>query len=81
MISNVSSKQTAARRGPPPNLSLLEAAIERGGLHPFFQAKFSMATGKIVGVEALARIAGPQADLAPGALCRAGRARRSASTA
>jgi EAL domain-containing protein (putative c-di-GMP-specific phosphodiesterase class I) len=63
MIS--ASKQTAARRGPPPNLSLLEGAIERNGLHPFFQGKFSMATGKVVGVEALARIAGPQQDLAP----------------
>jgi EAL domain-containing protein (putative c-di-GMP-specific phosphodiesterase class I) len=63
MIS--ASKQTAARRGPPPNLSLLEGAIERNGLHPFFQGKFSLATGKVVGVEALARIAGPQADLAP----------------
>ena len=63
MIS--ASKQTAARRGPPPNLSLLEGAIERNGLHPFFQGKFAVATGKVVGVEALARIAGPQADLAP----------------
>ncbi len=40
--------------------SLLDAAIERGGLHPFFQAKVSMATGVVTGAEALARIATPQ---------------------
>jgi EAL domain-containing protein (putative c-di-GMP-specific phosphodiesterase class I)/CheY-like chemotaxis protein len=37
--------------------SLLDAAIERGGLHPFFQAKVSMADRRISGAEALARIA------------------------
>jgi EAL domain-containing protein (putative c-di-GMP-specific phosphodiesterase class I)/ActR/RegA family two-component response regulator len=37
--------------------SLLDAAINRGGLHPFFQAKVSMQTGIITGAEALARIA------------------------
>lgn len=52
--------EPAARRNPPANPSLLEAAIERGGLHPFFHAKVSMATRKIVGAEALARIATPQ---------------------
>ncbi|MDZ4760106.1 MAG: EAL domain-containing response regulator [Alphaproteobacteria bacterium] len=43
----------------PATSSLLDAAIERGGLHPFFQAKISMATGRISGSEALARIATP----------------------
>ncbi len=52
--------QAAARRNPPASPSLLEAAIERGGLHPFFHAKVAMATRKIVGAEALARIATPQ---------------------
>lgn len=56
--------EAAARRNPPANPSLLEAAIERGGLHPFFHAKVSMATRKIVGVEALARIATPQMGFA-----------------
>ncbi len=37
--------------------SLLDAAIERGALHPFFQAKVSMADRTITGAEALARIA------------------------
>jgi EAL domain-containing protein (putative c-di-GMP-specific phosphodiesterase class I) len=54
---------TRARRGSAPNLSLLEAAIERGGLHPFFHAKYSVSTRRVTGVEALARIAGPQASL------------------
>ncbi len=39
--------------------SLLDAAIERGGLHPFFQAKVSMTSGVVMGAEALARIATP----------------------
>ncbi len=51
----------AARRAPAPSLGLLEAAIERGGLHPFFHAKVSMQTRGIVGAEALARIAQPAA--------------------
>lgn len=41
----------------PAQPSLLDAAINRGGLHPFFQAKVSMQTGVITGAEALARIA------------------------
>ncbi len=53
-----------ASRPPAANPSLLEAAIERGGLHPFFQAKVSLATRRIVGAEALARIATPGAGLA-----------------
>lgn len=53
-----------ARRGPAASASLLEAAIERGGLHPFFHAKVSLATRKIVGAEALARIATPTSGLA-----------------
>lgn len=36
---------------------LLDEAIDGGALHPFFQAKVSMATGQITGAEALARIA------------------------
>ena len=51
---------------PAPNPSLLEAAIERGGLHPFFHAKVSIATGKISGFEALARIGAPQNLNGPG---------------
>jgi EAL domain-containing protein (putative c-di-GMP-specific phosphodiesterase class I) len=58
-----SSEIARTRRGTAPNLSLLEGAIERGGLHPFFHAKYSVETGRIVGAEALARIAGPQASL------------------
>ncbi|MFT3724334.1 MAG: EAL domain-containing response regulator [Hyphomonadaceae bacterium] len=54
-----------ARGGPvarkqdytPVQPVLLDAAIEGGALHPFFQAKVSMATGEITGAEALARIA------------------------
>jgi EAL domain-containing protein (putative c-di-GMP-specific phosphodiesterase class I) len=61
-MMNVSSERSA-RRGPPPNLSLLEAAIERGGVQPFFHAKYSIATREITGVEALARISGPQSSL------------------
>ncbi len=69
MMSNVPdmNAEAGARRAPAPTASLLEAAIERGGLHPFFHAKVSMATRKIVGVEALARIASAsQAHAAPG---------------
>ncbi len=43
---------------------LLDAAIERGGLHPFFQAKVSMADYRIAGAEALARIATTHTDFA-----------------
>jgi EAL domain-containing protein (putative c-di-GMP-specific phosphodiesterase class I) len=67
MAPDASRQAAKPRRGAAPNLSLLEAAIERGGLHPFFHAKFSVETGRITGAEALARIAGPQAALvAPG---------------
>jgi EAL domain-containing protein (putative c-di-GMP-specific phosphodiesterase class I)/ActR/RegA family two-component response regulator len=44
--------------------SLLAAAIERGALHPFFQAKVSMKDGSISGAEALARIAETQTVMA-----------------
>jgi EAL domain-containing protein (putative c-di-GMP-specific phosphodiesterase class I) len=54
------------RRGPVAVPSLLEAAIERGGLHPFFHAKVSIETGKIAGFEALARIGAPQNLAGPG---------------
>jgi EAL domain-containing protein (putative c-di-GMP-specific phosphodiesterase class I) len=48
----------------PATHSLLDAAIERGALHPFFQAKVSMKDRRIVGAEALARIAITQTDYA-----------------
>jgi EAL domain-containing protein (putative c-di-GMP-specific phosphodiesterase class I)/ActR/RegA family two-component response regulator len=48
----------------PATSSLLDAAIERGALHPFFQAKVSMSDGRICGAEALARIATPHTDFA-----------------
>jgi EAL domain-containing protein (putative c-di-GMP-specific phosphodiesterase class I) len=64
MSMNFSEGADFARRGPPASPSVLDAAIERGGLHPFFHAKVSMATGKIVGAEALARIAMTPPDLA-----------------
>jgi EAL domain-containing protein (putative c-di-GMP-specific phosphodiesterase class I) len=41
---------------------LLDAAIERGGLHPFFQPKVSMLDGRVTGAEALARIATSASD-------------------
>lgn len=66
MIPDVPDTATdTARRAAPASPSLLEAAIERGGLHPFFHAKVSLANRRIVGVEALARIATPSAGLAP----------------
>ena len=64
MIVPDMGSDTAARRATPASASLLEAAIERGGLHPFFHAKVAMSTRKIVGVEALARIATPQMGFA-----------------
>jgi diguanylate cyclase len=66
MMSNVpdASRAPAGRRAPVANPSLLEAAIERGGLHPFFHAKISITTGKVSGAEALARIAGAHSVLA-----------------
>lgn len=65
MIPNVpDTAGELPRRAPAASPSLLEAAIERGGLHPFFHAKFSLATRRIVGVEALARIATPSAGFA-----------------
>ena len=67
MINNVpdTGAEISARRAwPPASASLLEAAIERGGLYPFFHAKFSMAMRKIVGAEALARIATPNMGFA-----------------
>jgi EAL domain-containing protein (putative c-di-GMP-specific phosphodiesterase class I) len=44
--------------------SLLDAAIERGALHPFFQPKVSMFDGRVTGAEALARIATSPSDFA-----------------
>ena len=64
MISNLEGEEnTTPRRPSPASESLLEAAIDRGGLHPFFHAKFSLDDRKLVGAEALARIATPQAGL------------------
>jgi EAL domain-containing protein (putative c-di-GMP-specific phosphodiesterase class I) len=51
------------RRAPAASASLLEAAIERGGLHPFFHGKVALADRRIVGAEALARIATPTSGL------------------
>lgn len=48
----------------PAKPSLLDAAIDRGALHPFFQAKVSMDDGQITGAEALARIAVTQTEYA-----------------
>ncbi len=67
MMPNVPAAATAgeaARRAAPVSASLLEAAIERGGLHPFFQAKVALPTRAIVGAEALARIASANSGLA-----------------
>ena len=65
MIPGVPDTATdTTRRAATASPSLLEAAIERGGLHPFFHAKVSLADRRIVGVEALARIATPSAGLA-----------------
>lgn len=64
-VSGEVSGSPADRRGPAAMPSLLDAAIERGGLHPFFHAKVSMATGKIAGFEALARIGSPQSLAGP----------------
>lgn len=61
MISNVSGEEGNERRALVASPTLLEAAIERGGLKPFFHAKIAMKTRKIVGAEALARIVTPKA--------------------
>jgi EAL domain-containing protein (putative c-di-GMP-specific phosphodiesterase class I) len=60
------SLETVTASRPTANPSLLEAAIDRGGLHPFFHAKVAMATGKVSGFEALARIGVPQSLASPG---------------
>jgi EAL domain-containing protein (putative c-di-GMP-specific phosphodiesterase class I) len=67
MIPGKSAASAAPRRAATavvPSPGVLDAAIERGGLHPFFQAKFSTSTGAITGAEALARIATPRKALA-----------------
>lgn len=55
-------------KAPPQQLSatpsLLDAAIERGALHPFFQPKVSMFDGRVTGAEALARIATSPSEFA-----------------
>jgi EAL domain-containing protein (putative c-di-GMP-specific phosphodiesterase class I) len=65
MISNVSGEEGSGRRAPAASPGLLDAAIDRGGLKPFFHAKISMQTRKVVGAEALARIVTPRALAAP----------------
>lgn len=61
-LNDILARSAPAKRPPPPAFgpaqpALLEAAIERGALMPFFQAKVCMRTCQIVGAEALARIA------------------------
>jgi len=64
MISNLHNQEAnPARRTAPVSASLLESAIERGGLHPFFHAKFAASDRRLVGAEALARIAAQQSGL------------------
>jgi EAL domain-containing protein (putative c-di-GMP-specific phosphodiesterase class I)/ActR/RegA family two-component response regulator len=46
---------TAATAGAAITRALLEAAIDRGDISPVFQPKVELETGRIVGVEALAR--------------------------
>ena len=65
-LSTVSPADDARREAAPipapspASMSLLDAAIEQGGLHPFFQPKVRMADRALSGFEALARIATPQ---------------------
>jgi EAL domain-containing protein (putative c-di-GMP-specific phosphodiesterase class I)/ActR/RegA family two-component response regulator len=68
-LADVLSNGASAQPKPAPaqlpaTPSLLDAAIERGALHPFFQAKVSMKDRSIVGAEALARIAITKTDYA-----------------
>jgi EAL domain-containing protein (putative c-di-GMP-specific phosphodiesterase class I)/ActR/RegA family two-component response regulator len=61
-LNDVLNRSTAAKRpGPAPfapaEPAVLDAAIDRGALIPFFQAKVCMRTCQISGAEALARIA------------------------
>lgn len=60
MAPTPNSEETAGRTTAVSTAtpSLLDAAIERGGLHPFFQAQVAM-DGSVVGAEALARITTP----------------------
>lgn len=53
-------EHTPQRHPPAASVSLLDAAIEQGGLHPVFQPKVRMADKALSGFEALARIATPQ---------------------
>lgn len=60
-LKDVLSRTVPARQAPPKGFApaepaILDAAIERGALIPFFQAKVCMRTCQIVGAEALARI-------------------------
>ena len=71
MIPNVPDTATdtspdSGRRAATASPSLLEAAIERGGLHPFFHAKVSLADRRIVGAEALARWTHEGEAISPG---------------
>jgi EAL domain-containing protein (putative c-di-GMP-specific phosphodiesterase class I) len=64
VLSDEAAAQKAGAEHQAATPSLLDAAIERGALHPFFQAKVSMSDGRIVGAEALARIATSASDFA-----------------
>jgi EAL domain-containing protein (putative c-di-GMP-specific phosphodiesterase class I) len=64
VLSDEAATQKAGAEHQAATPSLLDAAIERGALHPFFQAKVSMSDGRIVGAEALARIATSASDFA-----------------
>jgi EAL domain-containing protein (putative c-di-GMP-specific phosphodiesterase class I)/ActR/RegA family two-component response regulator len=54
---DIDAPAQAGSTPPTATLGLLDDAIERGALHPFFQAKVSMSDGRVAGAEALARIA------------------------
>jgi EAL domain-containing protein (putative c-di-GMP-specific phosphodiesterase class I)/CheY-like chemotaxis protein len=53
---NIDAPAPVAARSHFASLSLLDEAIDRGALHPFFQAKVCMNDGRLAGAEALARI-------------------------
>jgi EAL domain-containing protein (putative c-di-GMP-specific phosphodiesterase class I)/FixJ family two-component response regulator len=61
---DIEAPAPAAAAKQAATLGLLDDAIERGALHPFFQAKVSMTDGRIAGAEALARIATSSSEFA-----------------
>lgn len=53
-------------------LDLARSALRRGGVVPFYQPKFCLATNRIIGVEALLRLESPSGELLlPGAIAPA----------